>query len=271
MTIQRAWCDVVLAASICCVAATGCRTLPNAPNSTPISSAASNQAANTQRLDMEVMRASTADLKPTPNGSVQLHLDLAKALDSQGQLERANEEYQKAINAARAGNLRTGSREERARLNRRLGAAYDRLGDPKTAQTHYQEAQKLAPNDPSAWNDSGYSAYLQGRWADAERDFRKALALDRSNPRAATNLGMTLAASGRVDEALELLTPINGAAAAHANVAYVLAAAGKPVEARTHYQQALAADPKLVTATRGLTALDTAELAARTVPIAKTH
>ena len=49
------------------------------------------------------------------------------------------------------------------------GAPSIALGRFAQAETHYQKALKLSPKDPKIWNDAGYSYYLQGRWADAER------------------------------------------------------------------------------------------------------
>jgi Flp pilus assembly protein TadD len=223
--------------------------------STP--SLADSIAKSNPKLDAAVARASVDAMTPT-GGSVELHLDLGRALDAQGQLERANDEYHKAINAARSRNLTQGTKAGRARLQRRLAAAYDRLGRFREANAHYHEAQKLAPNDPDVWNDCGYSAYLQGRWDDAEKHLRKALSLDRGHERATTNLGLTLAASGRVDEAFELLRGAGGASAAHANIAYVLAAQGKHDEARSHYELAKKLQPNLQVAVKGVAALDDA-------------
>ena len=60
-----------------------------------------------------------------------------------------------------------------------------------------------------------------------------------------TNLGLTLAAAGRTDEALPLLSQSNGDAIGHANLGYLLAATGQVDLARQQYETALALRPDL--------------------------
>jgi Flp pilus assembly protein TadD len=238
----------------------GCRTLhPLRPNSDSATGVPAAQAAFQPRdaggaVDPIVVRASAESLPAT--NPVQLHLDLARVLDSQGQPDLATAEYQKAVAEARPERLRGGSAQERARLHRRLGNANDRLGRFDDASGHYRQAQKLAPDDPDVWNDAGYSAYLQGYWNESERLLRKAIALDPTHARALTNLGLTLAASGRVDEAFAMLSRAGSEASAHANLAYVLAAQGEADQAREHYRQAITLQPELNTARQALATLD---------------
>lgn len=230
---------------------TGCDTLPRRGGAMSAPSLANAPAANAATFDPSILKAS-ADMKPSSGGSARLHLDLARALDSQGQLEKANQEYQQAIEASRKpGALKNGTPEERARLHRHLARAYERMAQFGEAEAHHKAAQKLAPNDADVWNDSGYGAYLRQDWASAERDFRKALALSPGHTRAATNLGLALVASGRAEEGYEALRTAGGEAAAHANVAYVLAAQGKSDDAKRHYETAKTLDPKMQIATRG--------------------
>ena len=92
---------------------------------------------------------------------------------------------------------------------------------------HYKKAIGLAPKDYRVWNDAGYSYYLQGRWADAERSLKSAERLAPEEPRIKTNLGLVLAAAGRPDAALPLLSQFSGDAIGHANLGYLLAATGQ--------------------------------------------
>jgi tetratricopeptide (TPR) repeat protein len=252
---MRPGAKVLALLAVAAISCAGCRTLPWREQNNEPPRSTNSPTGNTIKQDAALSRTSL-DIVPPTGSSIQLHLDLAKALDSQGQLEKANEEYQRAITAARTENMRSGTPEQRARVHRRLAAAYERLGQPNEAQSQLHEAQRLDPNNPDVWNDTGYAAYLQGKWPEAEKAFRKALAIDRANQRAATNLCLTLAASGRVDEGYEVLRTVSGAAAAHANIAYVLASHGKNDEARSHYQAALREQPQMVVALRGLEALD---------------
>ena len=117
---------------------------------------------------------------------------------------------------------------------------------------------KLSPRDPKIWNDAGYSYYLQGRWADAERTFKIRPRLAPEDARITTNLGLTLAAAGRTKEALPLLSQYSGDAIGHANLGFLLAATGQVELARQQYLQALALRPNLALAHRALAQLDRA-------------
>ena len=121
---------------------------------------------------------------------------------------------------------------------------------------HYKKAIGLAPKDHRVWNDAGYSYYLQGRWADAERTLKSAERLAPEEPRIKTNLGLVLAAAGRPDAALPLLSQFSGDAIGHANLGYLLAATGQVDLARQQYLQALALRPNLDLARRALARLD---------------
>ena len=69
--------------------------------------------------------------------------------------------------------------------------------------------------------------------------------LSPDDDRIRTNLGLTLAAAGRTDEALPLLSQSNGDAIGHANLGYLLAASGQFDLAARQYQQALTLRPDL--------------------------
>jgi Tfp pilus assembly protein PilF len=195
------------------------------------------------------------ELEPAEAFSAQL--DVARAQEAQGNLEAAVALYQKALEAP-AGHKQRGRApaSQRALAHRRMAADLDRLGRFAQAETHYREALKLAPNDPKVWNDAGYSYYLQGRWEESLRSLRTAARLAPDDARIQTNLGLCLAASGKTDEALEALTRAGGPAVGEANLAFILAAAGKRAEARTHYEAALRIQPDLEPARAALAQLD---------------
>ena len=66
--------------------------------------------------------------------------------------------------------------------HRRIAGSLDRLGRFAQAEMHYKKAIGLAPKDYRVWNDAGYSYYLQGRWADAERSLKSAERLAPRSP-----------------------------------------------------------------------------------------
>ncbi len=175
----------------------------------------------------------------------QVHLDFGRVFETQGNFDRAIQEYQDALTVAETAGHREFKAVDRALAHRRMAAALDRLGRFPQAEDHYKKALKLSPKDPKIWNDAGYSYYLQGRWAEAERALRTALKLAPDDARIRTNLGLTLAAAGRTQEALPLLSRSEGDAIGHANLGYLLAATGQFDLARQEYQKALAMRPDL--------------------------
>jgi Flp pilus assembly protein TadD len=194
--------------------------------------------------------------KATDRQRFQVHIDFGRVFETQGNIDAAILEYQDAlavVQSKRRGTLRPA---DEALAHRRIGGAMDRQGRFAQAETHYKKALKLNPKDPKIWNDAGYSYYLQGRWDDAERTLKTAARLSPDDDRIRTNLGLTLAAAGRTDQALPLLSQSNGDAVGHANLGYLLAASGQVDLARRQYETALALRPDLQLARRALTRLD---------------
>lgn len=195
-----------------------------------------------------------------PEQEYNVHVELARFHETQGDNEAALVEYQKAVDVCE----KKGSALAHAKLGpsqhslaqRRMGAALDRMGRFAQAEPHYLKALKLAPGDPKVWNDAGYSYYLQNRLADAERTFKTADSLGPNNPLVLTNLGLTQAAAGKDAEALATFTRAGGPAVGHANLGYILAAMGKTDLARQHYQAALRLQPALAPARQALARLD---------------
>jgi tetratricopeptide (TPR) repeat protein len=198
--------------------------------------------------------------KADTNQKFNVHLELGRAYESEGNYEAAVNEYQKSIEACkRGGSFASGikiPKAQEAESHRRMAGALDRLGRFERAEAHYRTALELSPNDAKVWNDSGYSYYLQARHADAERNLKTAEKLDPNNPRIQTNLGLAMAAAGKTDEALAALSKAGGPAAGNANLAYLLAAMGKTDEARKHYHAALRLQPEMAPAREALARLD---------------
>jgi Flp pilus assembly protein TadD len=221
---------------------------PSAPQ-TPIGSLPPDQL---QGVAKETEFHATA----TDRQRFQVRIDFGRVFESQGNLDAAVIEYQEALNVAatrRRGSL--GPADE-AVAHRRMGGALDRMGRFAQAETHYKKALALSPKDSKIWNDAGYSYYLQGRWADAERALQQAAVLAPEDNRIRTNLGLTMAAAGRANEALLLLSQSNGDAVGHANLGYLLAAAGQFDLARVQYETALAMRPDLELPRRALARID---------------
>ena len=206
-------------------------------------------------IDGQVFQTGGHEPQLSPERVASTHLDLAFAFEAQNRYEDAVQEYGKAVKAFESIRRLRGGVAERSSLQRRIGRAYDNLGRAEDAVAHFAEAKRLTPKDPAVWNDSGYSAYLQGRWTEAADDLRRAVALDPANPRFLTNLGLALAAAGE-PRALEYLTKAGGPAAGHANLAFIEAASGHLDKAADHYRASLAAQPDLEPARLALQQLE---------------
>jgi Tfp pilus assembly protein PilF len=106
---------------------------------------------------------------------------------------------------------------------------------------------------------------MQAHWEEAEKTLRTAARLAPEDATIATNLGLALAARGKVDEAIKVMARTIGPAAAHANIGFVLAATGRRGEAAAQYRQALTLQPRLPEAEAAL-----ARLAKEAEPVART-
>jgi Tfp pilus assembly protein PilF len=128
---------------------------------------------------------------------------------------------------------------------RRLGVLYDRLGDAYRAETEYDKAYKLSPNDAALLNDMGYFYYSYGRFEEAEKTLRKALEIKPDFSRAWINLGLTLGAQEHYQEAYEAFVKAVTPAESRANVALVMAHNGDYAEAEDEMRRAINQQPDL--------------------------
>lgn len=78
---------------------------------------------------------------------------------------------------------------------------YVLLGDLKAADRWLTKSLEGNPNDPEAWYHLGRTRYNETRYEDAIDAFHRCLLVDKKNVRAKANLGLSLAALGRSEEA----------------------------------------------------------------------
>jgi Flp pilus assembly protein TadD len=244
-------------AAACTTLASGCLATPRQtpslpPPQLPEGAASPDAAAQIQSA------ASSTDFQPkaTDRQSFQVHIDFGRVFESQGDFDAAVLEYQNALTVVETKKRGTLRSADLALAHRRIGGALDRLGRFAQAEVHYQQALKAAPKDPKIWNDAGYSYYLQGRWSDSEKALRTAARLAPEDERIRINLGLTLAAAGKTDEAFPLLSQSSSSATGHANLGYLLAGTGQIDLARQQYETALAQRPDMELARRALARLD---------------
>ena len=112
----------------------------------------------------------------------------------------------------------------------------------------YQKLLKPSPKDADLLNDVGYCYYNQGKWSEAEKYLRQALAINPKLARAWINLGMTLAQQNRIEESLEAFAKVVSPAQAQCNLAFIWTTQGKREEAKAAYRKALTLEPNLAPA-----------------------
>jgi Flp pilus assembly protein TadD len=124
-----------------------------------------------------------------------------------------------------------------ARLGALLGTAraYLALAEPAKAADAAAAAQRLAPGDPRALVDRGVALDTLGRHDEAQRAYREALAVAPRHVPARNDLALSLALTGRFDEAVELMAPLVRSASAtpqmRANMAVIYGLMGDSANA----------------------------------------
>ncbi len=107
--------------------------------------------------------------------------------------------------------------------------------DPATAEVLFQQVLLREPKNLTALNNLGIARDLLGRHAEAQTAYRQALGLSTDQGPTQVNLALSLAMSGKGEEAIQLLRPRAAEAGATAKMkhdyAVVLAMAGKRAEA----------------------------------------
>jgi len=92
---------------------------------------------------------------------------------------------------------------KKAESHNKRGASFLNNGDLNKAFVEFQEALKANPEDKETLNYLGYISYRYGKNKEAESYYKKALAIDPNYSEAVNNLGVTYAALGQWDEAID--------------------------------------------------------------------
>lgn len=131
---------------------------------------------------------------------------------------------------------------DQQRLHHRLGVIAAQQGKYAQADEHFQRAMASGSPDVELLCDAGYSLYLQHRLSDAEVVLRQALERQPQNARVCNNLGLVLGEQGRLDESLTMFKRAGQEADAYTNLGYVLAQIGDLEGAQRMYSHALTLD-----------------------------
>lgn len=128
-----------------------------------------------------------------------------------------------------------------------LGNALIDGGRLSEAERVYRRALAVDADDPELHSNLGRALFLQGRAKDAVVHYTRALTLNPSLAETHYNLGIALTQAGLKKEAIDhyrlAVRTEPGYANAHNNLGAALAAQGRLDEAMHHYRRALAADP----------------------------
>lgn len=126
-----------------------------------------------------------------------------------------------------------------------LAKLQQQSGDHEACCASYTQALQIEPKDASLWHDLGLCQCRLKRWTEAVASFQKAVELNPHNRQFRLSLGFTLVFANRVPEAIAILTPLQGQATAHYNIARLLQHTQQNAQALHHARLASQLDPKL--------------------------
>lgn len=140
-----------------------------------------------------------------------------------------------------------------------IGGCLSALGRYDEAESYLRRAQ-TGLDDPVTHYNLGLLLALTGRIDQAVREYEKALERDPMHSDARSNLAAALARQGRLDRASRELERLVGDdpenAVARANLGLVLLQRGQAARARVQLQEAVRLDPQLIQASEALESLN---------------
>jgi len=114
------------------------------------------------------------------------------------------------------------------RLTSAEGAIQDQLGNPQEARRLYDDALRIAPDEPSILNNLGLSYLLTNELPKAEKVLRQAANSPRADGRVRQNLALVIGLQGRFDEATRVASQDLPPEQARANIAYLRSMLSQP-------------------------------------------
>ncbi len=188
-------------------------------------------------------------VRPVHNNAY-THYLLAAYYQERGKHKEALEEFRKVIRID----------SESVIAYNGMGISYDNLGDYKKAVESYEAAILINPKLDYVYNNLGYSYVLQKDFEKAIEAFKKALTVNGSNKRIHNNLGFAYMMMGEYDVAMAEFDLGGDKARSLCNIGRVYYTEGMFSKAMDYYSQALAINPDLTVARKGL---EESELLAR--------
>ncbi len=125
-----------------------------------------------------------------------------------------------------------------------LGICYDDTGEWKAGEEAYRKALARDPNFEPLYNNLGFNLLEQGRTTEAIAALEQALKRNRGSVVARNNLGMALAQTAAVDDAVRHFENVTDASTAYSNAAAALIEQRRYAESRRLLQAALDYNPR---------------------------
>lgn len=126
-----------------------------------------------------------------------------------------------------------------------LGVLLDMQGRHAEAEREHRRAIALDAGSPAYRNNLGYALYLQGHWSAAVVAYQAALARGTGNRRVHNNLGFAYAKLGKIDLAARHFRRAGGRAETANNLGLVHEERGETVRAYDAFYEAAQADPDM--------------------------
>lgn len=124
-----------------------------------------------------------------------------------------------------------------------LGVLADLSNDFRLSEAYYRLAMQIDPRSVLVQNSLGYSYYLAGQWAEAERIYQRGIGYDSSYKPLWRNYGLLLARMERYEEALSAFEQIGKRAQASNEVGYICLVEGKLDAAEQFFRTAIDQSP----------------------------
>lgn len=135
-------------------------------------------------------------LAQTEPNRIDVHLGMGRSMLGAGDLKRAEASFR------RAASFEPGREEVMAGLAR----TYLQMRRPTDAITYFDAASRAAPQVSGYQSGKGVALDMMSRHAEAQQAYRAALKIKPDDVAAANNLGLSLALSGKADEAVAVLS-----------------------------------------------------------------
>lgn len=153
-------------------------------------------------------------LEKNPPHKLPLYLKLGEAYMNVERLDEAKKVYEEALPL-----------DEHDEVKKQLGRLYLSTGQPDLAIAMFEGIILVHKDDIKAFNGLGIAHDLKGEHQVAQDYYRRALAINEDSNDIKSNLGLSLAFSGKYEESLKLLEPIGDAIGATSKQRHNLALA----------------------------------------------